>query len=395
MNIKSIVSKNIYIYEMAAKIGYAKENSYVSSLIKDASNIDSINDYYEFKKIITEYKKSRNDNFVYMVRSYFADSRMYGHLESLYRYAGVSKPINYYAFSMVEHGTFVPTNGIDKNLINLHSNILLMGTYKSKNIHRVNPYKPVFVVGPYIHYAEPIYQYSKIEEFKKSFGKTLLVFPNHTYEGCGSEQNDAAFVDYVMNKIAKDYDTVLVSVYWNDVGENVFNMFEQAGAKLVSSGFRGDANFIRRLKTLFSLADDVCSNSFGTHVGYSIYEGKRFKYFDSNVCLVNRGNDVDNTELKEGDELRKWVKVCFENNETGFLSEEHFSSYESMWGGSKAIKSEKDMKDIITIGETLIERSKGFTGAFDKVVKELMKDGTLSDNQLYLLNNALGDESGK
>ena len=395
MNIKSMVSKNAYLYEMVAKIGYRSENAYVSSLIKDAGSIDSIKDYHDFMRIIVDYKKNKDDHFVYMIRSYFADSRMYGHLEALYRYAKVNKPVNYYAFSMVEHGTFVPTNGIDKKLLDLHSNILLMGSYKSANIHRVNPYKPVFVVGPYIHYAEPVYQKSRIEELKNTFGKTLLVFPNHTYEGCGSEQNDAAFVEYVMKRIAKDYDTVLVSVYWNDVEKNVFHMFEQAGAKLVSSGFRGDVNFIRRLKTLFILADGVCSNSFGTHVGYSIFEGKRFKYFESNVCLINQGIDVDNSELREGDDLRNWVRLCFENNESGFLPQEQYSRYESMWGGKNAIKSEENMKDILLIGETIIKRSKGFTRTFDKIVRDLLKDGTLGENQLRLLHDALGDQTGR
>ena len=64
-----------------------------------------------------------------------------------------------------------------------------------------------------------------------------------------------------------------------------------------------------------------------------------------------------------------------------------------MWGGKRAIRSKEDLKDIIAIGETLLERSKGFTRTFDKIVRELLIDGTLESNQLRLLNEALGDKS--
>ena len=312
-----------------------------------------------------------------MISSYAADSKMYGHIEAIYKYAGMTTSINYIAFSKVEHGTFVPTNGMNKELINLHCNILLMGSYKSELVHKINPLKPVFTVGPYIYYAEPIYSDDLILKMKSKYGKTLLVFPSHSYEGCGTEQNDIAFVNYVMNVVAKSYDTVIVSVYWNDIEDNVFKLFEDAGAILVSSGFRGDPNFIRRLKTLFLLADGVCGDSFGTHIGYSLFMKKKFSYFDANIQMVNKGGEKTR-ELEQINELQTWVKKCFLNNSTGYLPNDQYYRYEAMWGGFKAIKSISDMKDIIFIGEEIIRRSRGFTFLFDKTVKEMLFDGSLT-----------------
>ena len=88
-----------------------------------------------------------------------------------------------------------------------------------------------------------------------------------------------------MNVLAKQYDTVMVSVYWNDVESKLYGMFEKCGAILVSSGFRGDKAFISRLKTLISLSDCVCGNAFGTHIGYAMYLNKPFIYINNDLIF--------------------------------------------------------------------------------------------------------------
>lgn len=388
MNIKSLIEKNIYLYDAAAMMLKFGRNMVVSNLIDDVCKIDSIRNYDEFSYIIKKYKEIYGEQYLFMMTRYGKDSRLYGHLDTLYEYSKRNTETNYRAFSNVEHGTFLPTNGISPEWINFHGNTLLMGTYKSDLIHKINPLKPVFTVGPYIHYASPIYNTEELQGIKKKYGKTLLVFPSHSCEECGVSQDDIKFVDYVMSILAQDFDTVLVCVYWNDVNQHIFKMFQTAGAILVSNGFRGDINFIKRQKTLFMLSDEVCSNSFGTHIGYTIYEKKPFHYYDANTRLEAK-TDTVKSELGQINELHSWTRECFEGNVKCELNESQNARYESMWG-SREIKTPEELNDIISLGEMILNRSKGFISKFDGIVMDLLHDNSLTNGQLLELKKSLG-----
>jgi len=388
LNIKQYLAKNIYVYDFAVKFAHCKRNRIVSELIRDIEGIDSIKNYSQFAEVIEKYKKKYGVNFLFMLSNFAADSHLYGHIEALYEYAGRSC-VNYNAFSKVEHGTFVQSNGIEKGQINIHTNILLMGSYKSELIHQINPYKPVFTVGPYIYYAKSIYTLNELQRIKRKFGKTLLVFPYHSCEECSVSQNNKKFVDYVMNTVAKGYDSVLVSVYWNDVGQNIYNLFDAAGAKLVSSGFRGDKRFIHRLKTLIDIADDICGNSFGTHVGYSLFSKGKFLYVDSEIDWKVKSRNIGEDESNKIEDLHLWVKTCF-NNADGTLPKSQIHQYESWWGGIKALRSKEEINMILSLGEIILKRSHGFTDRFDTTVKELLTDGSLTSKELDILKGALG-----
>ena len=70
--------------------------------------------------------------------------------------------------------------------------------------------------------------------------------------------------------MAKDYDTVLISMIGYDIQQGFDKKYRNKGYRIVSSGTRNDPYFLNRQRDLMELADMTISNNIGTHIGYSI-----------------------------------------------------------------------------------------------------------------------------
>lgn len=375
-----IMRKNIYVNDILIRIKKVKQNRVTDLIINKTKDIDSFKNYDEFADIIRNYAPK---GVSLTKQCYGGEALLYGHLSALYDYAGLGNP-NVKAFPKLEHGVDTYASALKKEDIAFVGNFIFQGGYKKEQIHSIDPYKPVFVIGPYIHYAREIYSQSEMKQIKEQLGKTLLVYPFHCYEFSTGKYDDAKFVDYVMKELAKDFNTVLVSVYWNDVSDPIYEKFALMGAKLVSSGFRGDSNFIRRQKTIMMLADAVCGNSFGTHIGYSMCLNKPYLYIDTGLSYVDEKHIRLDSELehhkKMDNELRKAFSDFDATDEDKVLQKQLYIKY---WGGNKALKSQEEIKLLLLLGEKITRDSHGFPGKFRKVVQGMLETPNCISEKMY------------
>ena len=387
--VEDILSCNSYLYDFGLKAKNYGNNKWLKDFYRDVSKIDSIRNYDEFKETICRYKKDgiRNQPIVYGT-----DSLSYGHIHALYQYAGLPFPCDYKAIPGLEHGVDPFIVPIDKYEGKMFSSFWYQSAYKKKKVHHDHPQKPVFVIGPYIHYARHYYDQTVIDSIKKKNGKTLLVFPYHDYELSSGSLNESQFVDFVMNELAHDYETVIICVYWNDVNRQVYELFQSAGAILVSAGYRGDPHFIQRLKTLIELSDAVCGNSFGTNIGYAISMNKPFVYFPSKIVFheMNTKYDLEGGENGADDFDRKLLTLFGFGNKEEADPDAVRAFYEFYWGGEKYIRTPQEITCMIGICEVLQKKTKGFCFLNDHFVKELLSSG--DDLTRRLLRESLADE---
>lgn len=167
----------------------------------------------------------------------------------------------------------------------------------------------VIAVGPYILGVSHFLSEEKFNRLKEKFGKTLLVFPTHTIE----TNTDSYRVDRLnvsVEQKRKDFETVMVCMYWNDVlhQSRMIGYYERNGYVVVSAGHRNDPKFLNRLRDIILLADVVMLNSVGTNLGYSVALKKLVWFVErenierqegfANLCLQELAENVQRLNEK-------------------------------------------------------------------------------------------------
>lgn len=312
------------------------------SAIKHMSEIDSISDFPEFKQKIERIKANKSVTML-RINRYGDESRMgYGYYQEIMKYAGLSEKGFIYIPSM-EHG--IRFSGAPwKERSGVISSICFacQGPGRLSDIYDLDPWKPIFVLGPYIHYAAPYYSAEETEKLKNELGRVLLVFPSHSYEYEEAADGQDLY-SIIYKKYASDYDTIMVCIYWNDTDNPVLDLYAKRGAKIVSAGYRNDPNFIRRLKTIISLADDVVVDDLGTNIGFCKYMGKTV-YFESAVPRL-----PEDKVLVENH--HRFYEAFYSPNKEFTESQLRLQNelYDHFWGGDKYLRTSEEIRDIISV----------------------------------------------
>ncbi len=231
----------------------------------------------DFKKEVE--RRAKLDLFDYneiampLPKSYYellTDNNYFGIGYSLREYAGVKKN---YCNALVEHGYFFGKYVQEMEKITFAKKILSFGDVRKKHIEAVVKEKEVIPIGPYIHYATDYYDEKRFMELKAKLGRTLLVFFSHSDTGA-SVSFDLDFLIGKINSIRKDFQTVVISLFWSDINPKIEKRLNEEGYLIFSSGHRYDYYFLSRQKTMIKLADVTMSNSTGTHLAYCSYLNK-------------------------------------------------------------------------------------------------------------------------
>lgn len=360
--------KNIYINDYIIRISQFMKNIAIEKEVNRFKSIDSIESIQELETEVNRVIKSK----MLLYNSCFArESLLYGHIDSLYHYAGLGN-YNPIYLPKVEHGVNFTETSMARRDLRICPNLVFQGEYKKKMIHSLSPLTPVFSVGPYIHYASHYYSKSLIEKIKKQYGKTLLVFPPHSYEKSSMDYDMKNFVDYVMKKYGNSYKTILVSSYWLNLNSPIYKMFTAKGAKVVSAGARFDPNFIRRLKTIISISDKVVCNDIGTHIGYSVYMGKPVEIIKTKI----EKKDATVFSSKETSTYSKNYELFYDAfGEHGSHSENlQKELYIKFWGGNDIIRTPEEIVNIVKISEKILKYSNGNINQYHTSVKKLLKE---------------------
>ena len=177
------------------------------------------------------------------------DNNCFGIGWSLRQYAGVKKE---YCNAMAEHGYFFGKYVQDMEKVTFSKRLLTFGDVRKAHIEAEIKNKEVIPIGPYIHYAPDYYNERQMEVEKKKLGRVLLVFFSHSGTGC-SVSFDMDYIVSKINNVKKDFDTVVVSLFWSDINEDIKGRLLQEGYKIFSAGHRYDYHFLSRLKSMIKL----------------------------------------------------------------------------------------------------------------------------------------------
>lgn len=208
---------------------------------------------------------------------YQNENAYYGTGDVLRKYSGFVGSIP----CTIEHGVYFGKGGtIELEKFNMPA-VITFGEYRRKSL-RTNTDRPIFEIGPYIQYAEPM---RGLVEIKKQIGKTLLVFPTHSVEKNDVDYEIDLFVNFI-NQIKADTkaDTVLVSLYFKDL-QKYQPIYEKYGYTVVCAGYRTNKDFLSRQRSFIELSDYVITNGLGTHIGYAVTLKKPVSFFDQEVSL--------------------------------------------------------------------------------------------------------------
>lgn len=159
--------------------------------------------------------------------------------------------------------------------------------------------KPIFPIGPSIHYAKSIYNDFDIKVIKEALGKTLCIYPMHDIENFHYVGSTRRFIEYV--KQIQDeyhYDTVLVSMYFVDIERGRHFEYEREGWHIVSAGRRENYDFNNCMKTIIELADYAIVEGYASVISYCIYMGVPVTIFHKDFTFMERG--VDNLSNENG-----------------------------------------------------------------------------------------------
>lgn len=208
------------------------------------------------------------------------DNNLYGYATYLKRFAGVQHDLKAY----MEHGLFL--GGIvhpDQHHWHFPK-IVTMSAQRQSILAAKLPQKQSIAVGPYIHYASSILGEDEQVALKKELGKTLLVYPFHSMKNVKVGFSEPELIAEI-KRVAKDFDTVLISLYYLDAQDPMkVAAYRAEGFKVVTAGHRYDRHFVARQRSHIELADLTMSNGMGTQTGFCIYLGKPHYIFQQEIA---------------------------------------------------------------------------------------------------------------
>lgn len=200
---------------------------------------------------------------------------------------------------MIEHGVYFGRYVIEHECENQNVNtIYTYGQYRIdvlKNYFGSNFQKKIIPIGPYICYADNFYSKRKLISLKEKLGKILLVFPSHTSFEASLDFNYDEWINEI-KRCAKEFDTVIISLFWMDIKNGNYKKYLNKGFLLTCNGNRMDYHFLSREKDLIMLADSTMSNDIGTHIGYCIAMEKPHYIYHQNITATYLKGTEDNDE---------------------------------------------------------------------------------------------------
>lgn len=285
--------------------------------------------------------KPCKNNSVSVIR----DNNLYGIEEVFSRFT--NKKIKNCFF---EHGIFLG------NLITFNTKhtfakkIITYGDYRYE-ILKKGTNKQIEPVGPFIHYVDSLIPEDEELKLKKELGKVLLVFPSHS-TSASKINYDVDNLCLKIEEIKKEYNTILICLYWKDIILGRGQDYEKKGYKITCAGYYKDSFFLNRLKTIINLADSVIANDVGTFIGYCIYFNKPVYLFKQETTLTGLNNrfkftlsqrNIDETEKYEN--IREKLFETF-NGYSNIISMSQYQLCSYIWGYNY-IKTKQQLISIL------------------------------------------------
>ena len=242
-----------------------------------------------------EYKKLAKPCIIYAgltLKNGLLGNRCYGNWMAVMNALGD----RYNPHCMIEHGIYFGERILFPECeMSEISTIYTYSPYRVKvlkDYYKGNLGKEVIAVGPYIKYAPNFHTEEELKAIKEKYGKILLVFPSHPDPSNDTVYDIKEFIAEI-DRVAKDYDNVFVSMFWVDIKKEKYKIYQDKGYTIVCSGTRSDPRFLSRQKDLIELADMTMSNDNGTHIGFCIALNRPHYLYRQEVKLDLSTEDPD------------------------------------------------------------------------------------------------------
>lgn len=276
----------------------------------------------------------------------------YGHASIFKKYLGL--PQSYQFKFIIEHGTF-PTEQVSE--VELEPKLPVFLTYSNYRVDILKKYRDhAFSIGPFIHYAPTFYSKDKITSEKKRLGKNLLIFPAHSLSYVINDYDQKWFIKKI-NKLAKDFDSVRVCLFWADILLGLHKYYSDLGFECVTAGHILDPNFLPRLKTIIEISDLTISNDVGTHVGYSVY-------LDKPHIIFHKVPEVKGTKKWTNIQSDYWsstpyLKLLKEFSKVSYnITPTQHKVANQYYGGKNNIKTKAYLLRIVDFAESIYSDNK-------------------------------------
>lgn len=243
----------------------------------------------------------------------------------------------------IEHGVRFDKDGVwPPDIEHNFDNIITFGDYRREILEKLTD-KKIIEIGPYIAYANSFYSESQIDAIRKKNGKTLTVFPSHSTMQVDMEFDIAQLINEI-ERVGKQFDSILVCLYWKDIALGKYEQYEKAGFRVVCAGHMYDKNFLPRLKSILMLSDMIMSNDLGTYIGHALYLNIPC-YIYQMQCSANT-NDISSKE--EYNNRSEICQIIFDNFNyvPQNISPEQRELGNYVWGIDK-VKTAEELKKII------------------------------------------------
>lgn len=307
--LRLVIEKNLFVNDFTKRILALSYNKKMSKFVEECSVIDSIEDYETFEKQL-KYIPNTIMNSSYTIKRAYAENFLYGYANSIMKYAGIENK-NMIYLSLLEHGIY-PSKEIDFSRYNREMSYIFQGRSNETVWRMRTDFRPIYYIGPYIHYVKSYYSKARIEDLHKKNGRTLLVFPPHSTEYDKMKFSFNRFNELLFKNIGKKYDKIYACIFWKNVDDQYTAYLKANGVELVSSGFKIDFQFASRLKTILELADTVLYPSFSSSIGYAYYMEKQVIYID-NESSISWSSDYNREKAQSVAHAYLSVKTEFAN----------------------------------------------------------------------------------
>ncbi len=280
----------------------------------------------------------------------------YGMDHALKQYANL--PITYHLKAHYSHNSFVLTKGTeckrDYNLLPM----LFTWSPAQQKIYKMVSNKPMYPIGPIIHYVRNYYTEEQVQAEKERLGKNALFFPAHSTYYASAQFSIEQCLE-CLEEYKKHFDCIRVSIYWKDFYAGLHKPFTDAGYECVSSGHLFDPLFLQRVKGLLSIADHTFGNSYGTNIVYGIYMQKPHTHIPMGVQY-----DLSRTPYTAPDKyaqrreflMNKFLDKFIGYNQT--ISDEQYTLC-SQYFGYDCVRSSSELLSLIKIAENLFQNLEG------------------------------------
>lgn len=371
---------------------FAKENNLLDNLVIKSSAFDLLDDITEFAKLSKEaLRMNREENLKLSHIGIQSESFHYGNLHSLIQYSDISaKNMKY--FPTVSHFDCIP---LYSPAFLYKTAVIMSGEYYRKKIHKRAPYVPVFAVGPYIHYAEGLYNAQKLKEKKRKNGKTIVAFLPHTIENVERSYDRKHFIDLLIQRYRNTFQSIWCCVYWADINDPVCEYAESKGIHIVTAGFRFDNKFNQRLKTILELSDAIVCGDIGTFIGYALYMGKPIGRLDisDNSTITEKllYSDLER-RLQLTDEYKKYGKDFHDLFNDKLKNTNEQKQWMSSLCGFNLIRSKEYIKSIFEICKEIWIKCEGDMERYPEAVRQMyyIYDKRLDIEKMAILKTAVG-----